>query len=132
MAIISASIWFFSKNENAPVFNDQNSAEMREIHLITVEYKSKTDDGKIIEAYRWDPGTIFVNKGEKVKLRLFGVNGHEHAFMIEGTKIEGTVKKGEETIVPVQFDKEGVFKLVCLTHHDENNHVPMVANIVVD
>ncbi|MBM4761955.1 hypothetical protein [Bacillus sp. B15-48] len=104
----------------------------REIHLVTGEFKTVTESGKEIESYRWDPGVIFIEKGEKVKLNIYGINGKEHPFSIEGTNITGTVKKGEETIVPLEFNKDGIYRLICLTHHDKDNNGPMIAYIIVD
>nr|WP_260471989.1 cupredoxin domain-containing protein [Bacillus sp. HMF5848] len=104
----------------------------RVINLVTGEFKSKTSDGKEIEAYRWDPGTIFVGEGEPVQISIFGVNGDQHPFYIEGTDIEGVVKKGQETIIDVTFDKEGIYRLICKTHPDINSNGPMIAYIVVD
>lgn len=102
------------------------------IHLVTGEFKTETEDGEEIEAYRWDPGTIFVPEGEQVQLRIYGVNGDEHPFMIEGTDIRGTVKKGEETVLNLRFNKEGVYRLICLTHPDIQSNGPMIGYIVVD
>lgn len=56
----------------------------------------------------------------------------EHPYIIEGTDIKGVVKKAEETVVPLQFNKQGVYRLVCLTHPDKDNSGPMIAYIVVD
>ena len=99
---------------------------------MTGEFKTVTDAGKELEAYRWDPGVIFLNKGEKVNLKILGINGKEHPFYIEGTNIKGTVKKGEETIVPLEFQKEGTYRLICTSHPDKNSNGPMIAYIVVD
>ncbi|WP_144479693.1 cupredoxin domain-containing protein [Cytobacillus oceanisediminis] len=128
---IIGSIWMNLKPESTPAIGGQNE-QIREIHLVTGEFKSNTDDGKEIEAYRWDPGTIFVEKGEKVSLKILGVNGKEHPFIIEGTEIKGVVKKGQETLVPLQFDKEGTYRLICLTHPSAEHNGPMIAYIVVD
>ncbi|CAM4005490.1 cupredoxin domain-containing protein [Mesobacillus thioparans] len=128
---IVGSIWMNLKPDATPAIGGQNE-QIREIHLVTGEFKSKTDDGKEIEAYRWDPGTIFVEKGEKVSLKILGVNGKEHPFIIEGTEIKGVVKKGEETVVPLQFDKEGTYRMICLTHPSAEHNGPMIAYIVVD
>lgn len=128
---IIGSVWLVIKPESAPVLGQQND-KIREIHMVTGEFKSTTEDGKEIEAYRWDPGTIFVEKGEKVRLKILGVNGKEHPFIIEGTDIKGIVKKGQETVVPLQFDKEGVYRLICLTHPTADSSGPMIAYIVVD
>jgi plastocyanin len=130
LTVITSSLWLIIKDDTVPTFN--SGEDFREIHLVTTEFKTKTEDGKEIEAYRWDPGTIYVEKDEKVLLRMYGVNGHEHPFIIEGTDIEGTVKKGEETTVELQLKEEGVYRLVCLTHPDMGSNGPMIANIVVD
>lgn len=130
LAIIG-SLWMSLKQDATPAIGQQNET-IREIHLVTGEFKASTEDGKEIEAYRWDPGTIFVEKGEKVRLKILGVNGKEHPFIIEGTDIKGIVKKGEETVVPLEFDKEGTYRLICLTHPSAENSGPMIAYIVVD
>lgn len=130
LMILISSIWLFVRQEALPA--SLAGDQLREIHLVTAEFKTKTDDGKEIEAYRWDPGTVYVEKDEKVLLRIYGINGHEHPFIIEGTDIEGVVKKGQETTVELQFKEEGVYRLVCLTHPDIGSNGPMIANIVVD
>ncbi|WP_442594017.1 hypothetical protein [Neobacillus sp. D3-1R] len=132
ITIISASVWFIFRSANVPVFKTQAESNTREIHMVTGEFKAKTEKGNEIEAYRWDPGTIFMEKDEKVNLVIYGVNGIEHPFTIEGTTIKGTVKKGEETIVPLQFSKEGTYRLICHTHADKTTNGPMIAYIVVD
>lgn len=128
---IVGSLWLTFKPDSTPVITQQNET-IREIHLVTGEFKSSTEDGKEIEAYRWDPGTIFMEKGEKVRLKILGVNGKEHPFIIEGTDIKGIVKKGEETVVPLKFDKEGTYRLICHIHSTAENSGPMIAYIVVD
>jgi plastocyanin len=132
LSIISASVWFIVKSPDTSVVSVTQEVAVRDIHLVTGEFKTTTKDGKEIEAYRWDPGTVFLEKGESVNLIIYGVNGSEHPFMIEGTDIKGTVKKGEETIVPLKFEKEGTYRLICLTHPDKNQNGPMIAYIVVD
>jgi heme/copper-type cytochrome/quinol oxidase subunit 2 len=104
----------------------------RVIHMVTTEFKSTTADGKPMEAYRWDPGTIVVEKDEKVKLVLYGVNGESHPFYIEGTNIKGEVRKGKETAVHFQASKEGTYRIICLTHPDKDHNGPMIGYIVVD
>jgi heme/copper-type cytochrome/quinol oxidase subunit 2 len=104
----------------------------RTIELVTGEFKASTKDGKVIETYRWDPGTIIVEKDQPVKLRIFGVNGAHHSFYIEGMNIKGEVMQGKETIVRFTPSKEGTFRLVCETHADLKNNGPMIAYITVD
>lgn len=130
--LVTISAWFMLKAGDAAVFNQQSEGKIREIHVVTVEYKSKMKNGKEIEAYRWDPGTISIGKGEKVELRISGINGEEHPFYIEGTDIKGKVKKGEETIVPLTFKKEGTYRLICEVHSSREHNGPMIADIIVD
>ena len=131
LAIVSV---FISRNmlPNAtPAFSQKNE-EPRVIHMVTVEFETTLESGKELEVYRWDPGTIYVQKDEHVELKIFGVNGQEHPFYIEGTNIKGTVKKGAETTVPLHFTERVVYRLICTTHADYENNGPMIAYIVVD
>lgn len=130
--LAAISSWFLLKAGDAAVFNQKADGKIREIHMVTVEYKSKMKNGKDIEAYRWDPSQIIIEKDEKVKLFITGINGEEHPFYIEGTDIKGTVKKGEETVVPLQFKKEGTYRLICEVHSNRAHNGPMIADIVVD
>jgi plastocyanin len=103
----------------------------RIIQLVTGEFKSQTADGKEIEAYRWDPGTVIVHKGETVQLHITGINGTSHPFVIEGMPIKGEVKKGETTVVRFKADQSGTYPILCLTHLDKSQGGPMVGYIVV-
>ncbi|MEH7501885.1 cupredoxin domain-containing protein [Neobacillus drentensis] len=132
VVLVSLSAWFMLKAGDTTVFNQQGNKNIREIHMVTAEFSTKMKNGEEMEAYRWDPGTIFLEKGEKVRLSISGINGEEHPFNIEGTKIKGMVKKGEETVVPLQFDKEGTYRLICEVHSDRKHNGPMIAYIVVD
>ncbi|KKK37794.1 hypothetical protein WQ57_11490 [Mesobacillus campisalis] len=132
LAVLTAgSIWLL-KDPVSETAARPGSEKARDIHLVTGEFSATTPAGKKIEAYRWDPGAILLEKDEKVNLIIYGVNGMEHPFIIEGTDIKGTVKQGEETVVPLQFAKEGVYRLICLTHPDKDRNGPMIAYIVVD
>lgn len=132
IAVVAGSIWLFQNTQSKPAFSIGEKNSIREIHMVTGEYKAKLPNGKEIEAYRWDPGTIVVSKGEKVNLIISGVNGAEHPFTIEGTTINGIIKKGEDTVVPLHFTKEGTYRLICHTHSKRENNGPMIAYIVVD
>jgi heme/copper-type cytochrome/quinol oxidase subunit 2 len=132
IAAAAAAFWVMERPDVTPASTSDSGKTPREIHLVTGEFKTVTDSGEEIESYRWDPGVIFLEKGEKVNLKIYGINGMEHPFSIEGTDIKGTVKKGEETLVPLELKEEGVYRLICLVHHDKNNNGPMIAYIVVD
>jgi heme/copper-type cytochrome/quinol oxidase subunit 2 len=130
LILATISAWFLLKNGDSVVFNAQNGQNIREIHMVTGEFKAKMKDGTEMASYRWDPGTIFLEKGEKVNLYISGINGEEHPFYIEGTSLKGNVKKGEEVIVPLHFEQTGTYRLICKTHN-ETDHSPMIAYIVV-
>ena len=102
------------------------------IQMITSEFATKTESGKEIESYRWDPGTIVVPKGEEISISIFGVNGKEHPFYIEGTDYKGVVQKGKETIIHAKFNEEGTYRLICSTHSTIETSGPMIGYIVVD
>lgn len=104
----------------------------RTIHMVTGEFKTTLPDGKEIEAYRWDPGTIAVKKGEKINLSIFGVNGASHKFFIEGLNVKSEVKKGKETIVSFTAMKEGTYRIICTDHPDIAHSGPMIGYIVVE
>jgi heme/copper-type cytochrome/quinol oxidase subunit 2 len=124
--------WFLIRPNAVETIGHSTEAKKFSIHMVTGEFKSANDDGKELEVYRWDPGTIYVPEDEPVRLSIFGVNGNEHPFHIEGTDIKGTVKKGVETVINVRFKKEGIYRLICTAHHDISHNGPMVAYIVVD
>lgn len=132
-AILMGSLYFFT-SETIPTFqSSQTSNKEITVNMVTGEFSTTTADGKKLEAYRWDPGTIVIPKNQNVTLKIFGVNGEEHPFYIEGTNIKGTVKKGEETVVSLNFNEEGTYRLICDAHsHEEHNVVPMIAYIVVE
>lgn len=130
--LTAVAAWFVLKAGDTAVFNQQSDENIREIHMVTAEFKTTMKNGKQLEAYRWDPGTISLDKGERVHLFISGINGEQHPFYIEGTNIKGTVKKGEETIVTLQFKEEGTYRLICEAHSSRDHNGPMIAYIVVD
>ncbi|MHC2203427.1 plastocyanin [Paenibacillus sp. PvR052] len=128
--LAATALLFWGKNEIRPAMS--SSAPERTINLVTGEFKTTGQDGKTIEAYRWDPGTIYVKKGERIRLSIYGVNGASHPFIIDGMNIKGEVKKGQETIVSFQADKPGIYRIVCLTHPDIAHNGPMIGYLVVE
>ena len=82
-------------------------------------YHLKEPDAKgrwEVSTYRWDPGTIVVNQGDRVTLEIVGINGDEHPFTIEGYWISDVVRRGRITRVDFTADKSGIFKIICRKH----------------
>jgi heme/copper-type cytochrome/quinol oxidase subunit 2 len=130
VVIIALAVYYLnyeqSKSAGATPGNE------RVYHMVTGEFKAVAENGKEVEVYRWDPGTIYVKKGEQVQLNISGVNGDSHPFVIEGLDIRGEVKKGKETIVRFTAEEEGIYRIICYNHHDLQNGGPMVGYIIVD
>lgn len=79
--------------------------------------KKPDDKGRWeVSTYRWDPGTIVVNQGDRVTLEIVGINGDEHPFTIEGYWISDVVRRGRITRVTFLADKAGIFKVICRKH----------------
>ncbi|KMJ59549.1 hypothetical protein AB685_01330 [Bacillus sp. LL01] len=125
--------WFVVNKGVVPTIGKPQEGEKLLFHMITSEFKTELEDGTELEAYRFDPGTITVPRGKDVTLSIFGVNGSEHPYSIEGTDVSGVIKKGEETLINARFDQPGVYKLICSTHSQHKGHhsPPMVAYIYV-
>jgi heme/copper-type cytochrome/quinol oxidase subunit 2 len=104
----------------------------RVFHLVTGEFETTMPDGKKLEAYRWDPGTIYAKKNEKVTLSIYGVSGASHHFIIDGLNVKGEVKKGKETVVSFTPTAEGTYRIICTDHTDFAHNGPMIGYIVVD
>jgi plastocyanin len=130
--VIAGAVYWTMDRSISVSGSDVGPDGIRTIHMVTGEFKSTLPDGKEIEAYRFDPGTVVVNKGETVHLSIYGVNGESHPFYIEGTNVKGEVKKGKETVVTFTPQKEGTYRIICLMHPDIAHHGPMIGYIVVD
>lgn len=128
---IGAGLYVFQPQTITTGVEQASGEEHLEFNMVIGEFSSTAEDGTKREAYRFDPGTIFIPKDKKVTLSIYGVNGKEHPFMIEGTDIKGIVKKGEETKVNLHFKEEGIYRLVCLSHSHIEHNGPMVAYLVV-
>ncbi|MEH7455040.1 cupredoxin domain-containing protein [Gottfriedia acidiceleris] len=130
LVVIGLSGWYYLTPNSVQTTVEQQHVKTIDIDMITAEFSTKLDDGTEIEAYRWDPGTIVIEKNQKVNLKIHGINGKVHSFHIEGTNITGVVVKGKTTEVPLFFKKEGTYQLICDTHSHDG--APMIGYIVVD
>ncbi|TVX86739.1 transcriptional regulator [Paenibacillus agilis] len=125
------AFWRYETNRMQENTAQSQPTEKRVIHMITSEVKGKSEDGKELEVYRFDPGTVPANDGELVELRIRGVNGKQHDFFIEGMDIKGTIYKNKETVVTF-VAKEGIYRIICANHADAAHEGPMIGYIVVD
>ncbi len=107
-------------------------AKVKTFDVVAVEFDGvDPNTGQEREVYRWDPGTIVVQKGDRVRLNIHGLNGDKHPFLIEGLNIQGEVARGEVETVEFVAKERGVYRLVCLVHTDAQNEGPMIGYIVV-
>ncbi|NOV04686.1 cupredoxin domain-containing protein [Paenibacillus planticolens] len=130
LLLLLSGVLYLNRGKIVPTLAEP--ASERTIHMVVGEFKSTTKDGKTIEAYRWDPGTVLIQKGERIKLSIYGVNGDSHPFLIEGLNISGEVKKGKETVVHFTAEQEGTYRIICMTHADIAHSGPMIGYLVVD
>jgi hypothetical protein len=66
--------------------------------------------------YRWEPGTVVVNRGDEVELWIWGVNGADHPSYIEGYVADFTVTRGNLTILNFTASQSGTFRIHCNAH----------------
>lgn len=124
--------WQQSKPALAPVGDSANAnTTAKVIQLVTGEFTATSDSGKKLETYLFYPGTVVVQKGEPVELRISGINGQSHPFVIEGLNVSGEINKGKTTIVRFTPKEAGTYTIVCQTHADSKTGGPMVGYIVV-
>ncbi|MFC5406912.1 cupredoxin domain-containing protein [Cohnella soli] len=102
------------------------------LQMVTGEFSAQLDNGKKIESYQFSPSSVYAKKGQPVELRLSGINGQSHPFVIEGQDIKGTINKGKTTVVRFTPKESGVFAIVCQTHADPKDGGPMVGYLIVE
>ncbi len=70
-----------------------------------------------VSTYIFNPTQVIVNKGEKVVLKILGINGSKHTVSIERyAKKPFLIKRGKLTEVSFVADKAGVFRIDCAEH----------------
>jgi len=74
-----------------------------------------------VSTYVWSPGAMTVLQGDKVKLRVFIVNGDKHSTWIEGPDGKEVVKeqvqnRGREYLVEFTASQVGNYALICNQH----------------
>ncbi|OXS52365.1 hypothetical protein B1A99_34395 [Cohnella sp. CIP 111063] len=120
--------WQQSKPALAPAGGE---ATKQVLHLTTGEFTAQGDNGKKLETYLFYPGTVVAKKGVPVELRITGINGQSHPFVIEGLDIKGNISKGKTTVVNFTPKEAGIYSIVCQTHADPKTGGPMVGYLVI-
>ena len=90
----------------------------------TVQAEEKVDQFTVVNLeYEgtkiWLPSTLFVHKGDKVKIKLINnvkSDPNQHGYSIPAFNIAAVVNRGEPKEVEFVADKTGVFPISCQLH----------------
>lgn len=76
-----------------------------------------SEEGKwAIETYRFDSALVAACKGERVVLKIFGVNAKDHQITIPDFNRDFLVRRGYLTTTTFVAAKTGLFPIICITH----------------
>ncbi len=80
------------------------------------EHAGKPTGTWAVETYRFDTGVVAACKGERVVLKIFGVNAKEHMITIPDFNKNFTVFRGQLATSVFKVNKVGIFPIICITH----------------
>ena len=86
------------------------TTKAKEFTIVSIQYEGT----KI-----WLPGSIAVNKGDKVKIKLMNkipTDPNQHGFSLPDFKVTEVVTRGDAKTVEFVADKAGVFPFFCQLH----------------
>ena len=69
-----------------------------------------------IETYRFDTAVVAACKGERVVLKIFGVNAKSHEITIPDFDKDFTVYRGQLATSVFKVKETGIFPIICITH----------------
>jgi len=69
-----------------------------------------------VETYRFDTAVVAACKGERVVLKIFGVNAKSHEIVIPDFDKSFTVYRGQLATSVFKANKTGIFPITCITH----------------
>ena len=69
-----------------------------------------------VETYRFDTAVVVACKGERVVLKIFGVNAKEHHITIPDFNKDFTVFRGQLATSVFKVPETGIFPIICITH----------------
>ncbi len=80
--------------------------------------------------FEFDPDTITVKKGEKVRLIITAAD-HDHGFKLEALDIDQVLKKGDTETIEFTATKAGTFEFKCSVYCGRG-HRRMKGKLVVE
>ncbi len=80
------------------------------------EHAGKPAGTWAVETYRFDSAVVAACKGERVVLKIFGVNAKEHVTTIPAFGKNFTIRRGQISTVVFRVPNTGIFPIVCITH----------------
>jgi len=80
-----------------------------------------------IETYRFDTALVAACAGEKVVLKIFGVNAKEHQITIPDFNRNFLVRRGYLTTTTFVAKKVGLYPIICITHQPSHRADLLVA-----
>ena len=119
---VSAIEYKGGANVSSEVYPPAEEPGTRELAPLGAGYILKEPDATgrwEVESYRWEPGLIVANEGERLALEIAGINGARHDAMVvspTGRQIPFVVTRGRLTLVRFQVDEPGIWRFVCSTH----------------
>jgi len=69
-----------------------------------------------VETYRFDAAVVAACKGERVVLKIFGVNAKSHEITIPDFNKSFTVYRGQLATSVFKANETGIFPIICITH----------------
>jgi len=67
-----------------------------------------------LKKYEFNPGSLRVKKGEKVRLVMVALD-HDHGFRLDEFDVNKKIPNGTTTVVEFTADKAGTFQFRCST-----------------
>jgi len=119
---VSAIEYKGGANVSSEAYPPAEEPGTRELEPLGAGYLLKEPDATgrwEVESYRWEPGLIVADEGERLALEIVGINGARHDSMVvspTGRQIPFVVTRGRLTIVRFQVDEPGIWRFVCSTH----------------
>ncbi|RKP45815.1 hypothetical protein D7Z26_25020 [Cohnella endophytica] len=130
-AVVILAGAYIGWQQTKPTVATAGDSSTQILQMVTGEFTAKLDNGKQIESYQFSPSSVYAKKNQPVELRISGVNGQSHPFVIEGLNISAVIHKGKTTVVKFTPKEAGVYTILCQTHDNPQDGGPMVGYLFV-